>query len=347
MLDGSELDRLVEKHRPDLVVPEIEAIRTERLYDYERRGTGVVPSARAADFTMDRRAIRDLAARETRPAHRALPLRRHLRRTEGRRARVGATRRDQAAHVLVGQRPVGRSHRGRLGAGLGLRRERRKGGRGRRDRRGLRPVRVGDHPAHRDPAGRSHPLLPAHRARPGARRLPGVRGSPAPSPRCISRRHDGWRASSPRASAGAGLWGVEFFLAEDGVVFSELSPRPHDTGMVTLAGTQSLSEFDLHARAILGLPIPAIEPLRAGRERGRTRRGRGGPVVHRRRGGSARREHRRADLRQARRPPLPPHGRRPRERPARRGHRRPARAGEGRCEEDSSRDHQGSAHLDP
>ena len=60
------------------------------------------------------------------------------------------------------------------------------------------------------------------------------------------------------ALTGTGIWGVEFFLADDGVYFSELSPRPHDTGMVTLAGTQNFSEFELHARAVLGLPIPEI-----------------------------------------------------------------------------------------
>ena len=67
-----------------------------------------------------------------------------------------------------------------------------------------------------------------------------------------------------RALTGEGLWGVEFFLADDGVYFSELSPRPHDTGMVTLAGTQNFSEFELHARAVLGLPIPEITLERAG-----------------------------------------------------------------------------------
>jgi phosphoribosylglycinamide formyltransferase 2 len=67
-----------------------------------------------------------------------------------------------------------------------------------------------------------------------------------------------------KALDGAGLWGVEFFIAKDGVYFSELSPRPHDTGMVTLAGTQNLNEFELHARAILGWPIPAITLERAG-----------------------------------------------------------------------------------
>jgi phosphoribosylglycinamide formyltransferase 2 len=63
---------------------------------------------------------------------------------------------------------------------------------------------------------------------------------------------------------GAGIWGVEFFLAKDGVYFSELSPRPHDTGLVTLAGTQNLNEFELHARAVLGLPIVEIEQLKCG-----------------------------------------------------------------------------------
>src|SRR5690606_1262971 len=67
-----------------------------------------------------------------------------------------------------------------------------------------------------------------------------------------------------RALGGSGIWGVEFFIASDGVYFSELSPRPHDTGMVTLAQTQNLNEFELHARAILGIPISQIELLRPG-----------------------------------------------------------------------------------
>jgi len=67
-----------------------------------------------------------------------------------------------------------------------------------------------------------------------------------------------------KALSGAGIWGVEFFLADDGVYFSELSPRPHDTGMVTLAGTQNFSEFELHARAVLGFPIPEITLERVG-----------------------------------------------------------------------------------
>ncbi len=65
-------------------------------------------------------------------------------------------------------------------------------------------------------------------------------------------------ADVTRALGGAGLWGVEFFLAKDGVVFSELSPRPHDTGMVTLSNCFNFNEFELHVRAVLGLPIPGI-----------------------------------------------------------------------------------------
>jgi phosphoribosylglycinamide formyltransferase 2 len=67
-----------------------------------------------------------------------------------------------------------------------------------------------------------------------------------------------------KALTGAGIWGVEFFLTDEGVYFSELSPRPHDTGMVTLAGTQNFSEFELHARAVLALPIPEITLERVG-----------------------------------------------------------------------------------
>jgi phosphoribosylglycinamide formyltransferase 2 len=66
-------------------------------------------------------------------------------------------------------------------------------------------------------------------------------------------------AKVTKALSGAGLWGVEFFLTDKGIYFSELSPRPHDTGMVTLANTQNLSEFELHARAIIGFPIPQIQ----------------------------------------------------------------------------------------
>jgi phosphoribosylglycinamide formyltransferase 2 len=71
-------------------------------------------------------------------------------------------------------------------------------------------------------------------------------------------------ADVTNALGGAGIWGVEFFITADGPVFSELSPRPHDTGMVTLAGTQNFNEFELHVRAVLGIPIPAVNLERNG-----------------------------------------------------------------------------------
>ena len=67
-----------------------------------------------------------------------------------------------------------------------------------------------------------------------------------------------------KALGGSGIWGVEFFIGKNGVYFSELSPRPHDTGMVTLAGTQNYSEFELHARAILGIPVISIPLIQNG-----------------------------------------------------------------------------------
>ena len=63
---------------------------------------------------------------------------------------------------------------------------------------------------------------------------------------------------------GSGIWGVEFFVGKEGVYFSELSPRPHDTGMVTLGGTQNYSEFELHARAIIGIPVKGVYQIRNG-----------------------------------------------------------------------------------
>ena len=263
MHDGDALDRLVEKHRPDLVVPEIEAIRTERFYDCERRGITVVPSARAANFTMDRRAIRDLAARDL--GLRTAPY------------RYASTYDDLLrAAAELGFPVVVKPLMSSSGKGQSVVRteddlERAweyaaKGG-----RTGAADVIV-------------EGFVPFH----AEITLLAVTQKDGPTLFCppighVQERGDyqeSWQpcAISPQDLAeaqrmagavteslgGAGLWGVEFFLTDQGVVFSELSPRPHDTGMVTLAGTQNLNEFELHARAILGLPIPSVELLRAG-----------------------------------------------------------------------------------
>jgi phosphoribosylglycinamide formyltransferase 2 len=265
MLDGAALDAVVAKHRPDLIVPEIEAIRTERFYDYERQGIQVVPSARAANFTMNRKAIRDLAARElklktaayayasTPEAFRAavaevgLPcVVKPLMSSSGKGQSVVKTPAEveQAwAYAMSGTRGDVKEviveafvH---FDSEITLLTVTQQHG---------RPTLFCPPIGHRQERGdyqeswQPHAMSPAHLA-----------------------EAQGMADRVTRALGGAGLWGVEFFLsARDGVYFSELSPRPHDTGMVTLAGTQQLTEFDLHLRAVLGLPIPAPELLRAG-----------------------------------------------------------------------------------
>ena len=263
MLDGDALDRLVEKWRPDLVVPEIEAIRTERFYEYERAGVQVVPSARAANFTMDRRAIRDLAARELKV--RTAPYR-YASSFEELGEAAGALGYPFVVKPLMSSSGKGQSVV--------------------RSEDGLE--RAWDYAASGGRAGAGDVIAEGFVRFHAEITLLTVTQKDGPTLFCppighVQERGDyqeSWQpcAVSPEDLAaaqwmaatvteslgGAGLWGVEFFLTDDGVVFSELSPRPHDTGMVTLAGTQNLSEFELHARAILGLPIPSVEALRAG-----------------------------------------------------------------------------------
>ena len=263
MLDGGALDALVARHRPDLIVPEIEAIRTERFYDYEEQGIQVVPSARAANFTMNRKAIRDLAARElgfrtARYRYAASP--------GELRAAVGEIGLPCVVKPLMSSSGKGQST---------LRTQEdidRAWSYSQSGRRGdIAEVIVEAFvPFHTEIT-----LLTVTQKNGPTLFCPPIghrqeRGDYQESwqPCRISEEHlqeaceiagkvTGWLT-------GAGIWGVEFFLASDGLYFSELSPRPHDTGMVTLAGTQNLSEFDLHARAVLGLPIPDIRLLRAG-----------------------------------------------------------------------------------
>lgn len=263
MLDGAALDALVAKHRPDIIVPEIEAIRTERFYDYERQGIQVVPSAKAANFTMNRKAIRDLAARE-------LGLRtadyRYADSLETLREAVAAVGLPCVVKPLMSSSGKGQSVIGSAAEIDGAWEYAQSGRRG-----DLGEVIVEGFVAfhteitlltltqHDGPTLFCPPI--GHRQERGD-----YQESWQP---CRMRPEELAQAEEmarkvTAALGGAGIWGVEFFLADDGVYFSELSPRPHDTGMVTLAGTQNLTEFELHARAVLGLPVPAIELRRAG-----------------------------------------------------------------------------------
>lgn len=258
MLDGAALDAAVAKHHPDIIVPEVESIRTDRFYDYEAQGIQVTPSAKAANYTMNRKLIRDLAAQD-------LGLR---------TAPYGyATNYEEfaAAVTRVGLPCVVKPLMSSSGKGQSVVKSEEdmkpafdyalEGSRG-----DIKEMIVeGFINFHTEitlltvtqKSGETLFCAPiGHRQERGdyQESWQPCQVDPAQLEEC-----NVMAKSVTQALGGAGLWGIEFFLAEDGVYFSELSPRPHDTGMVTLAGTQNFNEFELHARALLGLPIPEIE----------------------------------------------------------------------------------------
>ena len=263
MLDGDALDAVVAEIRPDIIVPEIEAIRTERLLAYEQAGIHVVPSARAANMTMNRKAIRDLASQELR-----LRTARYMYATTEEQFVVAV----QNIGIPCVVKPLMSSS----GKGQSIVRNASEvqsswdyamqGSRG-----DLKEVIVEEfirfeseitlltvtqkngHTLFCPPIG--------HRQERGDYQeswMPHVM-DPA-----LLLKAQNMAAKVTASLTGFGIWGVEFFLTADDVYFSELSPRPHDTGMVTLAGTNNLNEFELHARAVLGYPIPEITLERAG-----------------------------------------------------------------------------------
>lgn len=263
MLDGMELDRVVAKHHPDLIVPEIEAIRTERFYDYEKAGIQVVPSAKAANYTMNRKAIRDLAAKDL-----------GLKTANYRYAKTFDELKDAVSQVGLPcvVKPL-MSSSGKGQSVIKTEADFEKAWKDAADKgRGdvseviveafvpflseitLLTVTQKD--------GETLFCAPiGHRQERGDYQ---ESWQPVILPEGFEEEARSMAAKVTKALGGAGIWGVEFFITQQGVVFSELSPRPHDTGMVTLAGTQNLSEFELHCRAVLGLPIPEIRQEKAG-----------------------------------------------------------------------------------
>jgi phosphoribosylglycinamide formyltransferase 2 len=255
MLDGAALRAAVEKHRPDHIVPEIEAIRTEALVALEAEGWHVVPTARAAATTMNRDAIRNLAAE-------ALGLRTSRYRFAESLDEVRAAAAHTGLPCVV--KPVMSS------SGKGQKTVATEDGlaeawdyavanmRGDQARVIVEEFIAFDYEITlltvRHAAGISFCPPIGHRQEQGDYReswQPIAMSAPA-----LAAAQDMARAVVDELG-GHGIFGVEFFIRGDEAIFSELSPRPHDTGMVTLI-SQELSEFDLHARAILGLPIPAI-----------------------------------------------------------------------------------------
>lgn len=264
MLDGEALDRIVAKHQPNFIVPEIEAIRTERFYDYEKQGITVVPSAKAANYTMNRKAIRDLAAKE-------LGLK-----TANYRYATSAAELHQAVNE-VGIPCVVKPLMSSSGKGQSTIKSESdidkawqyavEGSRG-----DVIEVIVEAFVSFNSEITlltvSQNNSLPTLFCAPIGHRQERGDYQESWQPAIINNdaliEAQQMAEKVTKALGGAGIFGVEFFLADDGVYFSELSPRPHDTGMVTLAGTQNFNEFELHLRAILSLPIAEITLEKAG-----------------------------------------------------------------------------------
>jgi phosphoribosylglycinamide formyltransferase 2 len=263
MLDGAELDRIVAKHQPDFIVPEIEAIRTERFYDYEKQGITVVPSAKAANFTMNRKAIRDLAAKEL-----GLKTAKYRYATTAEELRKGV----EAVGIPCVVKPLMSSS-----------------GKGQSTIKTEADIEKAWNYAVEGSRGDVVEVIVEAFVKFNSEiTLLTVTQNNNPTLFCAPIGHrqergdyqESWQPANVSDAAlfeaqdmaekvtgalgGAGLFGVEFFLTDEGVYFSELSPRPHDTGMVTLANTQNFNEFELHLRAILSLPIFEIKLEKAG-----------------------------------------------------------------------------------
>ena len=255
MLDGAALRRIIELERPDLVVPEIEAIHTPTLIELEQGGLTVIPTARAAWLTMDREGIRRLAAEEL-----GLPTSPY---------RFVETREDyHAAIAAIGLPCVIKPVMSSSGKGQSTVRcaadidaawdYAQSGGRAGQGRCIVEGFVAFDYEitllSVRHVGGTSFCAPIGHRQEHGDYR---ESWQPQPMSAVALAEAERQAAAITGALGGRGVFGVEFFVSGDTVIFSEVSPRPHDTGLVTLI-SQDLSQFALHARAILGLPIPLI-----------------------------------------------------------------------------------------
>ncbi len=258
MLDGDALSAVVNKHKPNIIVPEIEAIRTERLFDFEKQGIQVVPSAKAVNYTMNRRAIRDLASKK-------LGLR-------------------TAKYFYAKTFDEFKKAADEIGFPCVVKPLMSSSGHGQSYVHNDDELQKAFHDAMEEGRGDvKEVIIEEFIDFQSEFTLLTITQKNAPTIFCPPIGHvqkggdyrESWmpyeisdealKAAQhmadevTKALTGYGIWGVEFFLTKQGeVIFSELSPRPHDTGMVTLSHCTNLSEFELHFRAIMGLPIPAI-----------------------------------------------------------------------------------------
>ena len=264
MLNGAELDRIVAKHQPDFIVPEIEAIRTERLYDYEKQGITVVPSAKAANFTMNRKAIRDLAAKDLGLKTANYRYATSYEELKNSVAEVGMpcvvkplmSSSGKGQSTIKSQEDIEKAWKYAVEGSRGDIVE------------VIVEAFVNFHSEITLLTVTQNNNLPTLFCAPIGHRQERGDYQESWQPARVSNADileaQEMARKVTEALGGAGLFGVEFFLTNEGVYFSELSPRPHDTGMVTLANTQNFNEFELHLRAILSLPIFEITQEKAG-----------------------------------------------------------------------------------
>jgi phosphoribosylglycinamide formyltransferase 2 len=259
MLSGDDLERVVTQHQPDFIIPEIEAIRTEKLSEFEQRGITVIPTAMATNYTMNRDRIRELAHQQlgVRTAHYAY-----------------ATSLDELVEVSQ-----------KIGFPNVVKPVMSSSGKGQSVVNAPEDVEYAWNYAIEGSRGDSQKVIIEEFIKFELEiTLLTIKQWNAPTIFCPAIGHrqergdyqESWQPTEltqekvkqaeaiaqkvTDALGGAGIFGVEFFVTSDEVIFSELSPRPHDTGMVTLI-SQNLNEFELHLRAVLGLPIPNIEQL--------------------------------------------------------------------------------------
>ncbi|NPD91538.1 formate-dependent phosphoribosylglycinamide formyltransferase [Xylanibacter muris] len=264
MLDGEALTAVVNRHKPDIIVPEIEAIRTERLFDFEKQGIQVVPSARAVNYTMNRRAIRDLAAKE-------LGLRTakyfYAKTFDEFKAAADEIGFPCVVKPLMSSSGHGQSYVHNDDELEQAFKDAMEGSRG-----DVKEVIIEEFIDFDSEftlltvTQRNGPTLfcpPIGHVQKGGDYRESWQPYRISDEALAKAQHIADEVT--KALTGAGIWGVEFFLTKQGdVIFSELSPRPHDTGMVTLGHTTNLSEFELHFRAVMGLPIAGIHLEHAG-----------------------------------------------------------------------------------
>jgi phosphoribosylglycinamide formyltransferase 2 len=258
MLDGDALRAVVQRHQPDLIVPEVEAIRTEVLAEIEAAGNNVVPSARATQLTMNRDAIRDLAANDLGVTTSKYRYAENLEEVHAAGEITGfpCVIKPVMSSSGKGQSKVDSADE--LDAAFAYAVENMRG-----DRKRVIVEQFIDFDyeitlltvRHKDGITFCPPI--GHRQERGDYR---ESWQPTPMSDAAIAAAQSMAAKVVEAlkgdGQGYGLFGVEFFVRGEEVIFSELSPRPHDTGMVTLL-SQNLNEFDLHARAIMGLPVPS------------------------------------------------------------------------------------------